>query len=126
MYDGGHSFFSGKWPESKKSWVNFINIVITVVVVVFFLTKAWVPLGAQNSLLANFIFVIVIVAIILGLLSQDMSSEDVAVVGVYLHGLAGDIAAKKKSEVSLVAGDIIKYFGSAIKTLSSSLSDFNT
>ena len=66
---GLNSFFAGKWPEGKKSWVNIINIAITVGVVVFFLTKAWVPLGAQNTLLANFIFVIVIVAIILGLLS---------------------------------------------------------
>jgi len=36
---------------------------------VFFLTKAWMPLGAQNTLFGNFLFVIVIVAIVLGALS---------------------------------------------------------
>ena len=66
---GLNSFFAERWPESKKSWVNIINIAITVVVVVFFLTKAWVPLGAQNSLFANFLFVILLVGVILGAMS---------------------------------------------------------
>jgi len=63
---GLNNFFSDKWPESKKAWANYINVVITVVVVVFFLTRAWVPLGAQNSMFANFLFVILIVGTILG------------------------------------------------------------
>ncbi len=66
---GLNSVFAGKRPESKISWVNIINIAITVTVVVFFLTKTWVPLGAQNTLFANFMFVIIIIAIILGVLS---------------------------------------------------------
>lgn len=66
---GLNSFFTEKWHEAKKSWVNMINIAITAVVVVFFLTKAWVPLGAQNSLFVNFLFVILIVGIILGAMS---------------------------------------------------------
>ena len=66
---GLNGFFSGKWAETKKSWINIINIAITVVVIVFFLTKAWVPLGAQNTIVANFLFVILIVGVILGLLS---------------------------------------------------------
>lgn len=66
---GLNGLFAEKWSESKKSWVNLINIAITVVVVVFFLTKAWLPLGAQNSLFANFLFVIALVATVLGVLS---------------------------------------------------------
>ena len=66
---GLNSFFAEKWPEAKKAWVNIINITITVVVVVFFLTKAWIPLGAQNSLFANFLFVILLIVLILGALS---------------------------------------------------------
>ncbi|NOR74061.1 MAG: cation transporter, partial [Draconibacterium sp.] len=66
---GLNSFFSEKWPETKKSWVNYINIGITVIVVVFFLNKVWMPLGAQNSMFANFLFVIAIIAIVLGALS---------------------------------------------------------
>jgi len=55
----------------------------------------------------------VLTGILLGLLAQGMSSEDAAITGVYLHGLAGDLAAKEKSELSLVAGDIINYMGKA-------------
>ena len=50
---GLNSFFSEKWPETKKAWVNYINVGITIVVVVFFLNKAWMPLGAQNSQFAK-------------------------------------------------------------------------
>ncbi|MDM8159965.1 efflux RND transporter permease subunit [Labilibaculum sp. K2S] len=67
---GLNGFFADKWKETKKSWVNLINIAITIVVVVFFLTKAWLPLGAENSLFANFLFVIAIVSVVLGALSS--------------------------------------------------------
>ncbi len=63
---GLNGIFADKWAENKKSWVNRINIIVSVVVVVFFLTKAWLPLGAQNSLFANFLFVILIVGVVLG------------------------------------------------------------
>jgi NAD(P)H-hydrate epimerase len=55
--------------------------------------------------------------ILLGLTAQGMSSTDAAIFGVYLHGLAGDLAAKEKSEFSLVAGDIIEYMGKAFLKL---------
>ncbi|WP_163322930.1 NAD(P)H-hydrate dehydratase [Draconibacterium mangrovi] len=55
----------------------------------------------------------VLTGIILGLLAQGMVSFDAALVGVYLHGLAGDIAIKKRSEFSLMAGDIIETLGKA-------------
>ena len=61
--------FSNKLTAIRKSLVNTINIAITVVVVVFFLTKAWMPLGAQNTQFTNFLFVIAIVAMVLGALS---------------------------------------------------------
>ncbi len=67
---GLSNFFEDKWTASKKKWANYLNILITVVVVVFFLTKAWMPLGAQNTLFANFVFVIVLVAVVLGALSS--------------------------------------------------------
>ena len=57
-----------RWPEDKRKYVNYINIALTLMVVVYFLARVWMPLGAQNSLLANFLFVITIVASILGIL----------------------------------------------------------
>ena len=66
---GVNSFFEDKWKSKKINWTNIINIVITAVVVIFFLTKAWMPLGAQNSLFANFFFVILIVGTVLGAMS---------------------------------------------------------
>jgi len=66
---GANGLFEEKWKNTKIAWPNIINIAITVIVVVFFLTKAWVPLGAQNSMFANFLFVIAIVGTVLGLMT---------------------------------------------------------
>ncbi len=66
---GLNSLFEDKWKTNKTNWTNIINIVITAAVVIFFLTKAWMPLGAQNSLFANFLFVILIVGTVLGAMS---------------------------------------------------------
>ncbi len=59
----------------------------------------------------------VLTGIILGLLAQGISSENAALCGVYLHGLAGDLAAKYKSQPSLIASDIIENMGSAFLTI---------
>jgi NAD(P)H-hydrate epimerase len=55
----------------------------------------------------------VLTGIILGLLAQKYSAEDAALIGVYLHGLAGDMAASEIGEYSLIAGDIINHLGKA-------------
>lgn len=67
---GVNAYFADKWKVSKIPWVNVINVAITGLVIVFFLTKAWMPLGAQNSLFTNFLFVILIVTVVLGALSM--------------------------------------------------------
>ncbi len=51
--------------------------------------------------------------IILGLLAQGLSSENAAQTGVWIHGLAGDLAVRERSENSLIAGDIIEFLGKA-------------
>jgi Cu(I)/Ag(I) efflux system membrane protein CusA/SilA len=66
---GLNGFFADRWRDSQKNRVNIINIIITGLAIVFFLTKAWMPLGAQNSLFGNFLFVIAIVTVVLGTLS---------------------------------------------------------
>ena len=43
-----------------------------------------------------------------GFLAQGYSPTQAACLGVYLHGLAGDLAAKEKGELGLIAGDLIE------------------
>ncbi len=50
----------------------------------------------------------VLTGIITALLAQGYSSEEACILGVYLHGLAGDFAAQHKSEESMIASDIIE------------------
>jgi len=57
----------------------------------------------------------VLTGIILGMLAQGYSSKESAIMGVYLHGLAGDYAAKKAGIESMIAGDIVENLGRAFK-----------
>jgi NAD(P)H-hydrate epimerase len=50
----------------------------------------------------------VLTGAITALMGQGLSNLDAAVLGVYIHGLAGDIAAEKVGQVSLMTTDIIK------------------
>lgn len=50
----------------------------------------------------------VLTGIITSLLAQGYSSENAAVLGVYLHGVAGDIVAENLGQESLIASDIIE------------------
>jgi NAD(P)H-hydrate epimerase len=59
----------------------------------------------------------VLTGVILGLLAQGFGPENAAVAGVYLHGLAGDLAAAEKSQNALMAGDITEYLGKAFLSL---------
>jgi len=59
----------------------------------------------------------VLTGIILGLLAQDYTPEDAALIGVFLHGLAGDIAAAQFGQHALIAGDIINHLGQAFLQL---------
>lgn len=59
----------------------------------------------------------VLSGIISGLLSQGVDQFEAAKAGVYLHGVAGDAAARDKTENCLIASDIIKYLPSVIKRL---------
>ena len=55
----------------------------------------------------------VLTGIITGLLAQGYSSIEAAMLGCYLHGLAGDLAAKELSQEAMIAGDIVGYLGRA-------------
>ena len=59
----------------------------------------------------------VLTGIITGLLARGYKPQDACIVGVYLHGLAGDIAAHDLGEESLTASDIINCLPRAFKRL---------
>ena len=59
----------------------------------------------------------VLTGMIAGFAAQGATLEQAACLGVYIHGLAGEIAAKSMSEYCVLASDIIKYIPLAFKTL---------
>ncbi|MBA3828506.1 MAG: NAD(P)H-hydrate dehydratase [Taibaiella sp.] len=59
----------------------------------------------------------VLTGIITGLIAQGYDGGDAAMLGVYLHGLAGDKAAEKSSMEAMIAGDIIDNLGHAFASL---------
>jgi NAD(P)H-hydrate epimerase len=59
----------------------------------------------------------VLTGILLSLLSQGYLPEEAAVLGVYLHGLAGDLAAGKLCFESIIASDIINSISDAFVRL---------
>jgi NAD(P)H-hydrate epimerase len=59
----------------------------------------------------------VLTGIIAGILAQGYSGVEASIMGVYLHGLAGDIAAASSGYEALIAGDIINNLGTAFQSL---------
>jgi ADP-dependent NAD(P)H-hydrate dehydratase / NAD(P)H-hydrate epimerase len=59
----------------------------------------------------------VLTGIITGLMAQHYPPLEACLTGVYLHGLAGDLAARASGEEALIAGDLIKELGNAYKTI---------
>ncbi len=56
---------------------------------------------------------LILTGVITALAGQGLSDFDAAVSGVYIHGLAGDIAAENLGQVSLMATDIIQALADA-------------
>ena len=57
----------------------------------------------------------VLSGMIAGLMAQGIDSFSAAKTGVYLHGLAADLAAKDKTQNCLIASDVLDYLPKAIK-----------
>ncbi len=55
--------------------------------------------------------------ILTGLLAQGYNQKNTCLLGVYLHGMAGDIAAEKMTQEAMLAGDIIDCVGEAYKKI---------
>ncbi len=55
--------------------------------------------------------------LLLSLLAQQYNPVETAIVGVYLHGLAGDLYIQDNAPQSLIASDLPKFFGKAFLEL---------
>ena len=63
----------------------------------------------------------VLTGIMTALAGQGLNNFDAAVMGVYTHGLAGDIAAENLGQTSLIATDIIEALPEALKRIDRSV-----
>ena len=59
----------------------------------------------------------VLTGVIASLAGQGLRADNAAKAGVFLHGLAADIAAEKMSQHALMAGDIADHIGCAVKMI---------
>ena len=55
----------------------------------------------------------VLTGLITGLLAQNYTQREAALLGVFIHGLAGDLAAKELSKEAMTAGDLIRFLPGA-------------
>ena len=60
----------------------------------------------------------VLTGVITALVCQGLSAFDAAVLGVHVHGLAGDLAAAELGQVSLIASDLLRYLPKAFLSVS--------
>jgi len=63
----------------------------------------------------------VLTGIITGLLAQKYKPIEAALLGTFVHGLAGDLALNLQSEESLISSDIINYLGKAFNNIKEEL-----
>ena len=59
----------------------------------------------------------VLTGVIAGLMAQGIASERAATLGIYLHGLAGDMVAERLGMHGLIASDVLKAVPQAIASL---------
>ena len=59
----------------------------------------------------------VLTGVLLALVAQGYTLAEAACIGVYLHGLAGDMAAEDIGETSLISGDLIEYLQDAFREM---------
>ena len=57
----------------------------------------------------------VLTGIITALLAQGYAPEDAGVIGMFIHGMAGDIACEEKGQTGLIASDIVANISTAFK-----------
>ncbi|MGB5364047.1 MAG: efflux RND transporter permease subunit [Aureibaculum sp.] len=65
---GLNNLFEHRYPSKYKAYTKYITLILVLFIATFFLAEEWMPLGPQNSLFVNYIFVLFLIGIILGAL----------------------------------------------------------
>src|SRR3990167_5541004 len=58
----------------------------------------------------------VLAGVITGLIAQGIEPTEAAKAGVYLHGLAGDLAVEQKTQAGMIASDVIEFIPAALES----------
>jgi Cu(I)/Ag(I) efflux system membrane protein CusA/SilA len=65
---GLNNLLRNRWPERHKEMPKYVNIGLTVLVAVYYLTVEWLPLGTHKGTGINFLFVGGLIGVILAIL----------------------------------------------------------
>jgi NAD(P)H-hydrate epimerase len=55
--------------------------------------------------------------LIAGLVAQNYSAINAAIIGVYIHGLAADITKSKFNEKTMLPSDVVNHYAEAFNSL---------
>ena len=73
---GLNNVLEHKWKEKYKRLPELITMGLVVLFALYYLIVGWLPLGAQNHFFKNFLFVVFLIGIVLGLLSLMVKSYE--------------------------------------------------
>jgi NAD(P)H-hydrate epimerase len=113
---------SSSWEQLQKA-INMAQRYGVIIVLKGAYTRVVLPNGevyfnsTGNSGMATGGSGDVLSGIIAGLLARGLDPKDAAITGVFVHGLAGDLAADDFGKVSLCATDILNYICKAFQHL---------
>jgi len=65
---GLNNLLEHRWPAKFKAYTKYITLILVLFIATFFLAEEWMPLGPQNSLFVNYIFVLFLIGVILAAL----------------------------------------------------------
>lgn len=93
-----------------RDFAKFYNLVLVLKDSKTYITdgEKSVLVDRENSAMATAGSGDVLAGIITSLVAQDYNLFDAAVLGVYIHSLAGEVKSKEKSKTTMIARDIIE------------------
>ena len=110
----------GSAVGSTRTVMTFVVLLVGIALVAGMkvaIGTMWFTVGRQTALRSNESqgLLISLAGLITALLCQHLPPFEAAWLGVWLHGLAGDLAAEELGEVSLIASDLLRFLPLALR-----------